>query len=1016
MALLPLLPLKLSPSSQMPRMSVSYNLNGATSKVIETEVTSRLEAVFARLSNVNSISSRSNNGSGSITIRLDKHADMDMARFEASMLIRQVWQELPAGTSYPIIRVSKTNEKQQGPFIVYTINAPTNSADIQETAQKIFKTAFANVEGISDVSISGGAPMEWIVEYDNDEAKAAGIDENDITRAIALEKKDVAIGDYRLSTGVADSVFLFDQISIATADTQQVKLNRIATLKHREQPATGYYRINGLNSIYLQLTADDDANQIDVRNRAVKVIEQQKGLLPPNYEMHIMYDATEYISKELESIYYRSGLTTLILLIFIFITSLSMHSVFVTTTSLIVTLATSVIAYYLLDVELHTYSLASITISLNLIIDNIIVMANHWRREHNLKAILPIAAATLTTTGALSIIYFLDDELKLSLMDFSTVLIVNMLVSMLVSLFIVPALIELTQSRKLPSKTSQKRMRFIVRLRHAQTASIRFIRRHNRLSTAFLILLFGIPTFLMPDKIEAEEENVWAKTYNKVFGSETYLQTIRPWVDKILGGTLRLFVQETSASGSMSNTAEVVLYVHASMPNGSTLDQMNAAVRKMESCISSLDGIRMFETNISSARSADISIHFTDETRNTSYPYIVKSKLTEKALQIGGGSWSIYGLQDYGFSNDVKEQVGSYMIKLYGYNYEQLLGLAEDISNDLLSHRRIREVSCNSHQVHWKEDYSEFVFKMRMHKMAEQNISPRQFFSAIKPAFNKGTLCGRIWNGNEYEAIKVAANESEEYDVWSLRNMPINIGNRHCKLSELCELTRQTSPKSIEKTNQEYQLVLQYEYIGSSKGGNRVYDEIIDKYKKILPTGYTIKGSYGYFWGRGESGSILPLLLLIIAIIFIITAILFDSLLKPLVIIGTIPISFVGLFLTFYLFDINFDQGGFAAMVLLCGITENASIYIVNEFQNNRKRHSNWSLRRCLLKAYDVKTSTILLTILSTVLGFIPFIIDADKGFWYTLAAGTMGGLAMSIIGIFLFLPLFIRLNKRNNN
>ena len=276
-----------------------------------------------------------------------------------------------------------------------------------------------------------------------------------------------------------------------------------------------------------------------------------------------------------------------------------------------------------------------------------------------------------------------------------------------------------------------------------------------------------------------------------------------------------------------------------------------------------------------------------------------------------------------------------------------------------------------------------------------------------------GSLCGRIWNGSEYEGIKVAASESKSYDVWSLRNMPIVIGDHHCKLSELCELTRQTSPQSIEKKNQEYQLVLQYEYIGSSKGGDRVYDEILDKYQKLLPTGYTIKGRRGYFWGHGSEDSLLPLLLLIIAIIFVVSTILFDSLLKPLVIMGTIPISFVGLFLTFYLFDINFDQGGFAAMVLLCGITVNASIYIVNEFQRNRKRQPNWSLKHCLLKAYDVKTGTILLTILSTVLGFIPFIIDSNGGFWFSLAAGTMGGLIMSVVGIFLFLPLFIKLKSK---
>lgn len=271
--------------------------------------------------------------------------------------------------------------------------------------------------------------------------------------------------------------------------------------------------------------------------------------------------------------------------------------------------------------------------------------------------------------------------------------------------------------------------------------------------------------------------------------------------------------------------------------------------------------------------------------------------------------------------------------------------------------------------------------------MAEQNMTPRQLFGAIKPAFDRGTVCGRIWNGNEYEPIKVAARELETYDVWSLRNMPVEAGGRHCKLSELCDLTRRTSPKSIEKTNQEYQLVLQYEYIGSAKGGDRVYDEIVGRYERLLPPGYTLKATRGHFWTSRDADSVVPLLLLIVAIIFVVAAILFDSLLKPLAIIGIIPVSFVGLFLTFFLFDINFDQGGFAAMVLLCGITVNAGIYVVNEYQRNAKRSRHPNPERCQLKAYDVTTSAILLTVLSTVLGFIPFVTDAGNGVWFSLAA-----------------------------
>ncbi|MBR4216047.1 MAG: efflux RND transporter permease subunit, partial [Bacteroidales bacterium] len=78
-AFLPYLPLKLQPSEKMPVISVYFSMNGATSKVVESDVTSRLEAMFARMSGVEDIESSSQNGSGRITLRLDKHTDIDAA-------------------------------------------------------------------------------------------------------------------------------------------------------------------------------------------------------------------------------------------------------------------------------------------------------------------------------------------------------------------------------------------------------------------------------------------------------------------------------------------------------------------------------------------------------------------------------------------------------------------------------------------------------------------------------------------------------------------------------------------------------------------------------------------------------------------------------------------------------------------------------------------------------------------------------------------------------------------------
>ena len=117
---------------------------------------------------------------------------------------------------------------------------------------------------------------------------------------------------------------------------------------------------------------------------------------------------------------------------------------------------------------------------------------------------------------------------------------------------------------------------------------------------------------------------------------------------------------------------------------------------------------------------------------------------------------------------------------------------------------------------------------------------------------------------------------------------------------------------------------------------------------------------------------------------------------------------YIGVFLTFYWFKLNFDQGGFASFVLLCGITVNASIYILNEYNSVRKRFPRLSPLRAYVKAWNTKVIPIFLTVTSTILGFVPFMVGMEKeGFWFPLAAGTIGGLIMSVIGVFIFLPVF---------
>ena len=981
-----------------------------------------------------SIYSTSDNGSGSITIELDKYADIDAVRFEASTIIRQTWPQLPDGVSYPYIRMKRPDENASRPFMSFTLNAPSTPILIQQYADEHIKTRLAQIQGIYKIDLSGATPMEWVLEYDSEQLRRLGITLSDIQQAVSRYYLKEFLGTYNVesSTGgkewirlalmpeTKDEGFDASRIRVKSAEGKLISLDELVTVSHMEEAPQSYYRINGLNSIYLSITAEETANQLQLSKQVKEEMEAIQKVLPAGYEIHTSYDATEFIHEELNKIYLRTGLTVLILLFFVLIITLNPRYLFLIVVSLSINIAVAVIFYYLFGLEMQLYSLAGITVSLNLVIDNTIVMTDHILHRRNLKAFMSILAATLTTMGALVIIFFLDEKIRLNLQDFAAVVIINLAVSLFVALFFVPALIEKIGLKKRKRRRTQSRF-FLLRASLPRRITVYFtrfygwmIRKLCRWRVAvciLLILLFGLPVFMLPDKVEGEgRATEW---YNKTLGSSTYKEKIKPIVDKALGGSLRLFIQKVYNGSYFTRNEEVVLYVYANLPNGSTLEQMNELIKKMEIYLSQFKEIKQFQTSVYNARRGNINIYFTKEHQNSGFPYTLKANIISKALQLGGGSWGVYGLQDQGFSNDVREGAGSFQVKMYGYNYDELYEWAEKLKAKLLTHRRIKEVIINSYFSYWKDDYQEFYFNLNRERMAQENINANILFSTIRPIYGKNMEIGSVVAENGSEKIKLSSKQSQEYDIWAMQYFPYGTDDKQYKLSELATMEKGQMPQQVAKENQQYRLCLQYEYIGSGEQGNKILKRDLEEFNKELPMGYTAQSereSWG--WGKKDNKQYL-LLLVVIAIIFFTTSILFNSLKQPLAIIFIIPVSYIGVFLTFYWFKLNFDQGGFASFVLLCGITVNASIYILNEYNAIRRRHPRMSALRAYTKAWNAKILPIFLTVVSTILGFIPFMVGTDKeAFWFPLAAGTIGGLVMSIIGIFFFLPVFV-LKKR---
>jgi len=996
----------------LPSISVSYRWVNASPYALEREVTTILEGGFSALKGLSKISSKSSKGRGAITLDFDKYTNIDIVRFEIATIIRQLYKKLPERLSYPLIRVNKPNEdKNVRAFLSYSINAPQRPFVIQKMVKNQIEPVIGALQGIEKTQVFGATPKEYIINYNHYLLQQLLINKQEIIAALQHQFNKESLGEiyyYKqfLTLSIQSSEKIQWHIPIKKVADRLIYLDDIATIKEAAQETQSYYRVNGKNAITLSVFATKNANTIVLSKLVDKKLEKLQQFLPKNFSIVKTYDATVYLDKELSKIYERAIYTIIILLLFILLVSKSFSYLIITLLSLMANLTTAFLLYYIFKVEIQLYSLAGITISLGLIIDNSIVMIDHIKKIGNRNVFIPILASTLTTVGALSIIYFLDDKYKVNLIDFALVIIINLTVSLFIALFLIPALLE-----KIPLKEHKPKLwnvKISLFFYKVYTVILKKLLRYKKLAIIFIVLIFGIPFFMLPQKLE-NNTTFLEKSYNNTLGNEWYREHIRPYIDTYLGGSFRLFNYYVFENAYYGRNEETKLYVSASMEKGATVHQMNEAFLEIENYLHQFSEIKQYTSNIYSGNFARIEITFKDHFKETSFPFILKARLVRKALDLGGIDWNVYGVGN-GFSNGGgSNEPINFTVEARGYNYDILNTWADTLKIALKKHPRIQKVIVKENSFWSGKPSFEYRFLLNKELLALKKSSPSKIFNELKIlTLSKQSDISLNIKG-KYLPIRLVSNNSQKFDLWSIRHTPLDSLQNPIVLNSIANITKVREEENIYKENQEYIRLVQFQYTGSAKFGSKFLNKKLKELTKKLPLGYKFERSENrWFLNDDKNNNYAFLLFLVLGIIYFICAILFESFKQPFIILSVIPISFIGVFLTFYLFDFNFDQGGLASFVLLSGITVNASIFILTAFNKLKITYPKEDSLQLYIKAFQQKIFPIILTIISTILGFIPFIKDGqNEVFWFALGAGTIGGLFFSLFGILFYLPLF---------
>lgn len=1026
-------------------LNIWYSWRGASAKVVEQNVTSRIEGLVSAVKGVESVKSESYFGSGRVTIELKKNADVSMAKFEIASLLRQVRKQLPEGVSYPelsggeVVNENESRKKETTQLLLcYRINSNLSDRQLKEYIEQQVKPAISQIEDVKRVEVTGGKSKYVVITYDPFILSSHGLSADDIENGINafLGKSDV-VGEVK-QEGEKRTLYLttekFDKpleempIGYIPSTTKEngrgttVYLGDLATYEYKDRLPDSYYRVNGLNTIYLNIYVDAETNKIAMSKTLRKKIAEVEKNLRQGVYLTLSHDGAEAQESELNKLLWRSSLSVLILLAFVWLVRREWRYLLIMMTTLLANLALAIIAYYIFDIRLHIYSLAGITVSLGMVIDAAVVMVDHYSYYHDRKAFLAILAALLTTIGSLIVVLWLPDFLQKDLYDFAWIIIINLSVALVVSWQFAPALID---SLKYHSRQQGKvkHQRLAIGWSKFYMRYIRFVQKRKWVYYIIIIMAFGIPFHLLPSKWGGDRNGVffgtmvtdtvpkpwYERAYNATFGSEFFQRDCKTPLSKVFGGTMRLFSESLSENTySHHNERDMQLYIRARMPLGGTAAQLNEKVVILENFLTRFHEIERFETRVANA-GASITVEFKEEARNTSFPYILENRVIGKVISIGGADWSTSGVSDRGFSNSLNMQYRSNRIEIAGYNYDRLYRIAEDMCDEMSKNNRVTDLIIETPGHENQED--ELYMRYDKEKMALYGFDAARAHAVLREVL-AGRDIDRYRDTHFSSDMYLKSSWQDRFDVWRLDNSFLRVGENENRLSDFMSIKRREAKNCIPRENQEYVLRVAFNILGSYTYTSRYIKQITEEFNARMPVGYKCRNmSYGYYH---DDGTQYWLLGLIIVIIFFVCSILFESLRLPLAIISLIPVSFIGTFLTYRLTGVEFGTGGFASMVLLSGLTVNAGIYIVCEFRNQMAAYRNVSPLKAYVRAYNHKIVAVFLTVLSTILGLVPFFIDDEKNkFWFSFAIGSTGGLLFSIVALVTVMPMFFSFTSK---
>jgi HAE1 family hydrophobic/amphiphilic exporter-1 len=949
------------PEIDFPTISVRTILPGASPEIIDSSVTNILETKVNSVPGIEHIRSTSAPGVSVIIVRFGLEKEVDIAFNEVQAKVNQVLPELPHEVDPPVVAKVEFGSL---PILWLALTGDRTLQQLNQYARNTIKKRLETIDGIGEIRLGGERKRTIRVNLDAEKMAAFGIAANDVIGAFAAEHLRLQGGF--LVGGEQEELVNLDieyhdprelqALIVAYPDGAPIRLSDIAEVEDGLEDHRQFASFNGQPTIGLGIVKVQNSNTVAIVDEIERRLELEiVPELPPGMRLEVAYSDAELIEDIVSALQEHIVLGTLLtaLVVLLFLRNLS--ATLIISAAIPVSLLGAVAVMYFSGFTFNTMTLLGLLLLIGIVVDDAIVVLENIYRQREMgntnpadaairgsrQVVFAVLAATLTLVAIFAPVIFMKGIIGSFFKSFAVVVTVGVLVSLLVSLTLTPALC----SRHLGFSNGQSRVYRAIEARfqaldsaYRNLISVSLRHRWKVLVSAGLVVIASGFIFSLIDK------------------------------------------------GFMPVEDEGRFIVALKAPLGSSIDYTEAKIRRIEEVISEYPEITGTFATIGQDQARQVSratiiVKMAAWEERDISQHRLMEVLRNRLAQIPGVEVFVTDTPIVGGQRGDPLQ-----FVLRGPELEKVAGLASELKERLALVPGIGQLDTDL-----QLELPQLEMVMSRERIRSLGITSRDVAMAVNVmsgGFDIARYNDDPGDGERYD-IRLKAARGEGQQAPDLGRIYVRSpAGELVRLDNLARLDASLGPAVVSRYDLQYAAT----FLGTPKIAEaEAIDRVLEVSEGLMPVGYRVTMT-----GRAEEfGKTIDYMLFAFVtamiLVYMVLASQFNSFIQPFIIMVAQPLAIIGGVGMLWLTGHSLNIYSMIGLVLLVGLVAKNSILLVD--LTNQMREQGKGIDESLEEACPIRMRPVLMTSATIILALSPAALGLGAG------SDTNGPLAVAVIG-----------------